>query len=541
MAHLLDHSSMQLKDKNVTSGWERFLSMLVAFGNAVLAFFRSLVPKSDYMPKLFSPSAPTYFTARRRDPATIITNKWAAVDAGANFDEIDDKTALAIAENRATETVSIRSFVEARCPTMKKEYVPTWWLRNGHANTVYCIMGDFTNKDVVNYQRSLLRMPDGGTIGLDFTPPSWERTVDPKMPIIVILHGLSGGSFESYIRDILSTACAPREEGGLGYRACVMNFRGCAGIPLTSAQLYSGCYLDDLRATLLYLRQEYPEAPLLGMGFSLGANLLLKYVEVEGENCRLRSATVLGCPWDLCLNSNQLENRWFYRNVYAKALGGNLVYLLKMHLPTLAKLAPTNATPHIQQILKMRAPTLKDFDHHVTCHMGGRGADFPIASGMDYYRISSGHDQVHRIKIPFLALNASDDPIVAEIPYADIARSTHVVQLVTDFGGHLGWFEGGRQKDERFGRGFHHPPMRWVRKPVLEWLQATGEDLIAEEFDKLGNKSGSESLKPKLRRAVRGDGPAVDREGEWYYEEGRPEVGFKFLVRAKKAVPKPMM
>ena len=68
-----------------------------------------------------------------------------------------------------------------------------------------------------------------------------------------------------------------------------------AGIPLTSAQLYSGCYLEDIRSTLLYLREEYPEAPLLGIGFSLGANVLLRYVEEEGDQCRLRSATVLGC------------------------------------------------------------------------------------------------------------------------------------------------------------------------------------------------------------------------------------------------------
>jgi len=219
-------------------------------------------------------------------------------------------------------------------------------------------------------------------------------------------------------------------------------------------------------------------------------------------------------PWDLRLNSDRLEKRWLYRNIYAKALGGNLVYLLKTHLPTLAKLAPTAATPHIEHILKMRAPTLKDFDHHVTCYMGGRGAQFPIASGDDYYTVSSGHHLVHKIKIPFLALNASDDPIVAEIPFDDIARSTHVVQLVTPYGGHLGWFEGAKDK-------LGNPPARWVRKPVLEWLQATGEDLIEGEFDSPG------------RSRVAG-------ENGFWHEQGRPEVGYKFLVRAKKSVPKPL-
>jgi hypothetical protein len=35
------------------------------------------------------------------------------------------------------------------------------------------------------------------------------------------------GSFESYVRAVLAPACSPVEEGGLGYRAVVVNFRGC--------------------------------------------------------------------------------------------------------------------------------------------------------------------------------------------------------------------------------------------------------------------------------------------------------------------------
>lgn len=178
----------------------------------------------------------------------------------------------------------------------------------------------------------------------------------------------------------------------------------------------------------------------------------------------------------------------------------------------------------------MRAPTLKDFDHHVTCYMGGRGKQFPIASGDDYYRVSSGHHLVHKIKVPFLALNATDDPIVAEIPYEDIKRSSHVVQLVTPYGGHLGWFEGGATHNADEGPGTDKPakktgpPARWVRKPVLEWLQATGEDLTGE-FDNHA----------RTRKCVPG------KDGWWYEDDREPgeEVGFKFLVRAKKPMPKP--
>jgi uncharacterized protein len=68
-------------------------------------------------------------------------------------------------------------------------------------------------------------------------------------PTVVVLHGLTGGlladhaccphtvelmhvsllqgSHESYVRAILAPACTPVSDGGLGYRAVVVNFRGC--------------------------------------------------------------------------------------------------------------------------------------------------------------------------------------------------------------------------------------------------------------------------------------------------------------------------
>lgn len=77
--------------------------------------------------------------------------------------------------------------------------------------------------------RKYIRLPDGGTLGIDFTPP-FNHNLDPDAPIVIVAHGLTGGSFESYIRDILAIACAPKDRGGLGYRAAVANFRGCKSL-----------------------------------------------------------------------------------------------------------------------------------------------------------------------------------------------------------------------------------------------------------------------------------------------------------------------
>lgn len=120
------------------------------------------------------------------------------------------------------------------------------------------------------------------------------------------------GSHESYVRAILAPATTPKSEGGLGFRAVVVNFRGCkdapattyrqpliqfigAGVPITSPQLYSAGHTEDYRAAMLYIRAKYPKAPLLGIGFSLGANVITRYTAEEGDNCRLVSAIALGC------------------------------------------------------------------------------------------------------------------------------------------------------------------------------------------------------------------------------------------------------
>ena len=130
-----------------------------------------------------------------------------------------------------------------------------------------------------------------------------------------IPEGVIIGSYDSYVRAILSRACAPVKEGGLGYRAAVINFRGCAssyayvigfsflipnlcigaGVPVTSQLLYSAGHTDDTRQALMYITHRYPNAVLLGLGFSLGANVLTRYLGEEGAQSRISSACVLAC------------------------------------------------------------------------------------------------------------------------------------------------------------------------------------------------------------------------------------------------------
>jgi predicted alpha/beta-fold hydrolase len=93
-------------------------------------------------------------------------------------------------------------------------------------------------------------------------------SLDSK-PMLVMLHGLSGGSHELYLRHVL----APLVGDG-GWEACVVISRGCSRTKITTSVLYNARATWDVRQVVKWLRKTFPNRPLFGMGFSLGANIM---------------------------------------------------------------------------------------------------------------------------------------------------------------------------------------------------------------------------------------------------------------------------
>lgn len=86
---------------------------------------------------------------------------------------------------------------------------------------------------------------------------------------------------------------------GLTARTTSCQYRGCASTPLTSPQFYSAGYTGDYATAVAFISAAYPDSPLVGMGFSLGASVVARYMGEQGEACVLRAGMVLGCPWDI--------------------------------------------------------------------------------------------------------------------------------------------------------------------------------------------------------------------------------------------------
>src|SRR5699024_10504455 len=109
---------------------------------------------------------------------------------------------------------------------------------------------------------------------------------------VVVLHGLGGSLASKYVRGIL---CAVGASHG---RGVLMHFRGAAK-PNRLARSYHSGETGDLGFLLALLQQRFPKAPLAVVGYSLGGNVLLKFLGEQGRVSPLSCAVAVSVPFDL--------------------------------------------------------------------------------------------------------------------------------------------------------------------------------------------------------------------------------------------------
>lgn len=183
--------------------------------------------------------------------------------------------------------------------------------------------------------------------------------------------------------------------------------------------------------------------------------------------------------------------------MYSKGMGGNLVNVVKRHAKTLLNYPDHQVAKAVPVVLALKNPTLEQFDETFTRIAGGSAPHFPFPTAQDYYHWASSHLVVKDLRVPFLAINSADDPVVQHVPM-DGGGNGLVVMALTPSGGHLGWF----QAAPVLGH-----VERWIKNPVLEWLELVGEGIVHDD-------------------APRGRPIYVDQDG-FLKEEGRDDLGCK--------------
>lgn len=268
--------------------------------------------------------------------------------------------------------------------------------------------------------RERISTPDGDFLDLDFVTPEPE---DPQTPLLIGLHGLEGSSESSYIKETLRLAVAA------GYRAVGVNYRGCSGEPNLTTQMYHSGFTQDLELLLDLFSQRWPQAPFVAVGFSLGANLLLKYCGQQPDQAagQLSAIAAVSPPFDLKIESPKMER------------GFNRRYTENFLRSLWEKLGPIQSRfdPQVDFEAVRQATTLREFDDAFVAPLYGfHDAD-------DYYDQSSSGRYLPDIRIPTLILRALDDPFFyAEgIPYETFAANPWITASTPKQGGHVGFME----------------------------------------------------------------------------------------------------
>ncbi|KAJ2382560.1 hypothetical protein GGI23_007338, partial [Coemansia sp. RSA 2559] len=89
---------------------------------------------------------------------------------------------------------TLADIVIAECPSLadpvKGRFVPSALLPTADFQTCFNgVKERFAKPRMVSYERELITTKDGGTIGLDWTPPFAEMPEDDR-PIVILSHGL---------------------------------------------------------------------------------------------------------------------------------------------------------------------------------------------------------------------------------------------------------------------------------------------------------------------------------------------------------------
>jgi predicted alpha/beta-fold hydrolase len=302
-------------------------------------------------------------------------------------------------------------------------YQAPWWLPGGHLQTLFGALGPAPR---VAWRRERWDTPDGDFIDLDWADGAGG-------PLIVLFHGLEGGSSSPYARRIAT------EANRRGWRCVVPHFRGCSGEINRLPRAYHSGDSAEIDWILRRLRPEF------AAGVSLGGNALLKWLGEQGAGAAalVRRAAAISAPVDLAASGHALGHG-LNRALYARH------FLVTLIPKAIAKIARHGLALDAGRI--SRARSLHEYDDLVTAPLHGfRDAD-------DYWARAASGPWLERIRVPTLVLNAFKDPFLPRAPLAAATRRA-APDVVLEFpatGGHAGFP----------GRG------HWLAHRILEFCAA---------------------------------------------------------------------
>lgn len=350
-------------------------------------------------------------------------------------------------------------FLLKSCPLLTKEYIPPLiWGKSGHIQTaLYGKMGRVRSPHPYGH-RKFITMSDGATSTFDLFEPMAEHCVGDDITM-VICPGIANHSEKQYIRTFVDYAQKN------GYRCAVLNHLGALpNIELTSPRMFTYGCTWEFGAMVNYIKKTYPLTQLVVVGFSLGGNIVCKYLGETQANQDKVLCCVSVCQGYSALRAQETFMQWDQcRRFYNFLMADNMKKIILSHRQALfgdhVKKPQTLEDSDLSRLYM--ATSLMQIDDNVMRKFHG------YTSLREYYEEESCMRYLHRIYVPLMLVNAADDPLVHEsllsIPKSLSEKRENVMFVLPLHGGHLGFFEGSMLLPE---------PLTWMDKLVVEYANA---------------------------------------------------------------------
>ncbi len=296
------------------------------------------------------------------------------------------------------------------------EFKPAFWLKNAHLQTIWPSL--LRPNRSIHEQWERIELPDG-----DFIDLVWKGTIKKELsrPIVVLLHGLGGNLNSSYLKGLMKILSIK------GFKPVLMHFRGSSGVPNRLPQGYHSGNTQDVAYIVDLLRKRYPSSPIHGVGFSLGANVLLKWLGETEESNPLTSAVAISVPFVLETVADT------FMKGFARVYQWKLLQQIKQE--TLFKFHQIPCPLDLSKIENIT--TFWEFDDYVTAPLNG------FSDAQEYYRKSGCRQYLPFIKKPTLIIHSLDDPFMTPDVVPKISELSPSTEMdLTERGGHVGFIEG---------------------------------------------------------------------------------------------------
>jgi predicted alpha/beta-fold hydrolase len=268
------------------------------------------------------------------------------------------------------------------------------------------------------FRSERLRLPLADGMGDVLVASLSHPAAAAARPLIVLIHGLTGCEDSVYMR------ASARFWLKRGHAVLRLNLRGAGPSRPTCRDQYHAGRTEDLRRALAQLDPALTANGLVLVGYSLGANMLLKYLGEEGAQAPCLAAVSVSAPIDLAATSaafHRPRNRIY------------LHYLLsRMKAESLAPGAMLN----LEERARIKAArSVREFDDRFVAPRNGfAGAD-------DYYARCAALPFLAAIRVPTLIVQALDDPWIPPDAYVgyEWRGNPRLTPLIAAQGGHVGF------------------------------------------------------------------------------------------------------